>query len=238
MPRSDPLDFDAGAKCVNVLYVLYALCVELSHTAHVSCCSECALYAVFSRTRAAVSVSSCTLRCFRLLGSTRYSRRSPLTLFNYAGYTGPLDSCSIYGSGTAGDMLRQMLRSGASLPWQDVLRAMTGSSSMSTRPILRYFKPLYDFLYRHNRLQPTAIGWGDDFYMSSPSQTTPGSPSSSDSSSSPAGSVVLSLVLVLIILWIAFKTRRQIRMRQRPIVEFEDMNEFGYSLSGRRFNQI
>ena len=130
-----------------------------------------------------------------------------------------------------------MLRSGASLPWQDVLRAMTGSSSMSTRPILRYFKPLHDFLYRQNRLQPTAIGWGDDFYISNPSQTAPVSPSNY-STSSPAGSVVLSLVLALIILWVAFKTRRQIRMRQRPIVEFEDMNEFGYSLAGRRFNQI
>ncbi len=178
------------------------------------------------------------MRCFRSLCNCRSSHRSPRTSFNSAGHTGPLDSCSVYGSGAAGDLLQQMLRSGASLPWQDVLRAMTGSSSMSTRPILRYFKPLYDFLHRQNRLQPTAIGWGDELYMSSSSQTTPVSPSSSDSPSSPAGSVLLSLLLALIILWVAFKTRRQIRMRQRPIVKFEDMNEFGYSLAGRRFDQI
>ncbi len=108
---------------------------------------------------------------------------------------------------------------------------MTGSSSMSTRPILRYFQPLYDYLYRQNRLQPTPIGWGDDLYVSS-------SPASRDSSSSAAGSVVFGILLALIILWVAFKTRRQIRMRQRPIVEFEDMNGFGYSLATRRFNQI
>jgi hypothetical protein len=139
----------------------------------------------------------------------------------------------VYGSGAAGEVLQQMLRSGASLPWQDVLRAMTGSSSMSIRPILRYFQPLYDFLYRQNRLQPTPIGWGDDLYVS-----TPSSPASGESSSSAAGSVVFGILLALIILWVAFKTRRQIRMRQRPIVEFEDMNGFGYSLAGRRFDQI
>jgi peptidyl-dipeptidase A len=160
----------------------------------------------------------------------------PLTHFNYSGHTGPLDSCSVYGSVAAGDVLQQMLRSGASLPWQDVLRAMTGSSSMSTRPILRYFKPLYDFLYLQNRLQPTSIGWGADLHFTSPSPATTAATASS--SSSTTGTVVLSLVLTLIILWVAFKTRRQIRMRQRPIVEFEDMNEFGYSLAGRRFNQI
>ena len=158
---------------------------------------------------------------------------SPISL----GHTGPLDSCNVYGSVAAGDILQQMLRSGASLPWQDVLRAMTGSSSMSTRPLLRYFKPLYDFLYRHNRLQPTAIGWGDDFYISSTSSSASQS-LSSDFSSSVAGAVTFGLALALIILWVAYKTRRQIRMRQRPILEFEDMNEFGYSLAGRSFNQI
>ena len=149
------------------------------------------------------------------------------------GHTGPLDTCSVYGSLAAGDVLQQMLRSGASLPWQDVLRAMTGSPSMSTRPILRYFQPLYDFLHRQNRLQPTAIGWGDDMYMTSPPDAAP-APSSGDSNNTVAGSVTLSLVLVAIFLWVAYKTRRQLRMRQRPIKQFEDMNEFGFKLVGHR----
>jgi hypothetical protein len=154
-----------------------------------------------------------------------------------AGHTGPLDSCSVYGSGPAGNVLQQMLRSGSSLPWQDVLRAVTGNSSMSTRPLLRYFKPLYDFLYSQNRLQPTAIGWGDDLFMSSPLPPDPKS-FSIDSNSSVAGAVTFSLVLALIIMWVAYKTRRQIRMRQRPILQFEDMNEFGYCIAGHRIHTI
>jgi hypothetical protein len=171
------------------------------------------------------------VRCIRSLGNSYIpSKHIFHTLLISAGHTGALDSCSVYGSGAAGDVLQQLLRSGASLPWQEVLRAMTGNSSMSTRPLLRYFKPLHDFLYRQNRLQPTAIGWGDDLYMSSATASLP-----SDSNTSVAGTVTLSLVLAFIILWVAFKTRRQIHMRQRPILDFEDMNEFGYSLAGRRF---
>ena len=158
--------------------------------------------------------------------TSRITRHTSRIIRPSSGHTGPLDSCSVYGSLAAGDVLQQMLRSGASLPWQDVLRAMTGSPSMSTQAILAYFQPLYDFLYRHNRLQPTAIGWGDDVYMTSPP--------SSEGNNTLAGTVTLSLLLALIFLWVAYKTRRQMRMRQRPITRFEDMNEFGFKLVGHR----
>jgi peptidyl-dipeptidase A len=211
VPRSDPLDFDAGAKyhvAANVPYMRYFLAHILQFQFHAALCEASGHpAAVF---HPVLLISMCDV-----------------------GHSGPLDECSVYGSAAAGQVLQQMLRSGASLPWQDVLRAMTGNASMSTRPLLRYFQPLHDFLYRQNRLQPTAIGWGDDFYIS-----TQSSPASAQSSGSSAGSVVLGIALALIILWIAFQTRRQMRMRHSPIVCFEDINDFGFSSAGHGFHQI
>lgn len=43
-----------------------------------------------------------------------------------AGYTGPLNRCSIYGNKRAGERLRQMLAMGQSRPWPEALKAMTG----------------------------------------------------------------------------------------------------------------
>ncbi|UYV61432.1 hypothetical protein LAZ67_1004811 [Cordylochernes scorpioides] len=75
-----------------------------------------------------------------------------------AGHVGPLHTCDIYGSHTAGDKLAALLRLGSSMPWQDALARMTGGSGkLDARPLLNYFAPLR----RHIRdsLGNSTVGW-------------------------------------------------------------------------------
>jgi peptidyl-dipeptidase A len=59
-----------------------------------------------------------------------------------AGFQGPLDQCSIYGSDAAGKKLRATLAMGASKPWQDAMEALTGDRRADASAILEYFAPL------------------------------------------------------------------------------------------------
>ena len=74
-----------------------------------------------------------------------------------AGHTGPLHTCSVYGSNEAGERLAALLALGASKPWPDALEAMTGSRQMDAGPMLEYFSPLQGWLEREN--QGRACGW-------------------------------------------------------------------------------
>src|SRR5438270_1306407 len=47
-----------------------------------------------------------------------------------AGYTGPLDRCSIYGNKAAGERLNKMLTMGQSKPWPEAMEALTGEKGM------------------------------------------------------------------------------------------------------------
>ena len=47
-----------------------------------------------------------------------------------AGYKGPLNRCSFYGSKAAGAKLDAMLRKGASQPWQVTMKEMTGTDHL------------------------------------------------------------------------------------------------------------
>ena len=67
-----------------------------------------------------------------------------------AGYTGPLHRCSIYGNKAAGAKLKQMLEMGASRPWPEALKAMTGEDKMDATAILDYFAPLKAWLDQRN----------------------------------------------------------------------------------------
>jgi peptidyl-dipeptidase A len=67
-----------------------------------------------------------------------------------AGYEGPLNRCTIYGSEEAGQRLRTMLEMGKSRPWQDALEAMTGSREMDATAIIDYFAPLMEWLEEQN----------------------------------------------------------------------------------------
>lgn len=67
-----------------------------------------------------------------------------------AGYTGPLSDCSIAGSKAAGDKLRAMLALGASKPWPEAMKAITGEDKADATAILDYFAPLMKFLKEKN----------------------------------------------------------------------------------------
>jgi peptidyl-dipeptidase A len=74
-----------------------------------------------------------------------------------AGYSGPLHRCSVYGNKAAGEKLAAMLRMGASRPWPEALKAMTGEERMDATAMLEYFAPLKTWLDEQNRGR--AVGW-------------------------------------------------------------------------------
>jgi peptidyl-dipeptidase A len=74
-----------------------------------------------------------------------------------AGYTGPLDRCSIYNNKAAGAKLNQMLEMGESKPWQDELEVITGQREMDASAILDYYAPLKKWLDDQNKGHH--VGW-------------------------------------------------------------------------------
>jgi peptidyl-dipeptidase A len=74
-----------------------------------------------------------------------------------AGHTGPLHTCSIYGSKEAGKRLWAMLQMGASRPWPDALEALTGERRADATALLDYFAPLSKWLEEQNKGQ--TCGW-------------------------------------------------------------------------------
>ena len=74
-----------------------------------------------------------------------------------AGFTGPLNECSIYNNKEAGAAYWKMLSLGASKPWQDALFELTGERDMDATAILEYFAPLQKWLEEQNKGQ--TCGW-------------------------------------------------------------------------------
>jgi peptidyl-dipeptidase A len=68
-----------------------------------------------------------------------------------AGYKGPLNRCSVYGSKEAGAKLNAMLEMGASKPWPEALKVMTGTDKADASAIIDYFQPLIDWLKEQNK---------------------------------------------------------------------------------------
>jgi peptidyl-dipeptidase A len=78
-------------------------------------------------------------------------------LCKIAGQTGPLHTCSIHGSKAAGDRLRAMLSMGASRPWPEALKALSGETQADAGALLEYFAPLAKWLDEQNKGQ--TCGW-------------------------------------------------------------------------------
>jgi len=78
-------------------------------------------------------------------------------LSDAAGCKGPVHRCSIYGNQEAGRRLKEMLEMGASRPWQEALKKVTGTRQMDASAIRAYFKPLEDWLAEQNKGKP--VGW-------------------------------------------------------------------------------
>jgi peptidyl-dipeptidase A len=74
-----------------------------------------------------------------------------------AGHTGPLYTCSIFGSKPAGEKLKAMLAMGASKPWPDALEAVSGERQADARAMLDYFEPLSKWLDEQNKGE--TCGW-------------------------------------------------------------------------------
>ena len=74
-----------------------------------------------------------------------------------AGYSGPLDQCSIHDNPQAGAKLLAMLSLGASKPWPDAMEAIGAGRKADAGPMLEYFAPLVDWLSKANAGQQ--CGW-------------------------------------------------------------------------------
>lgn len=61
-----------------------------------------------------------------------------------------------------------MLSLGSSKPWPDAMEVLTGQRKMDAGPLIEYFKPLSDFLYKYNKENNIPTGWekSDSKYMS------------------------------------------------------------------------
>ncbi|ESO07109.1 hypothetical protein HELRODRAFT_76483, partial [Helobdella robusta] len=84
------------------------------------------------------------------------------SLCREAGERGPLYNCDFYRSKKAGRKLGRMLKKGNSVPWRALMRELTGQSDFKTSSILKYFKPLSDWL--DENIKDVPIGWpsGDE----------------------------------------------------------------------------
>lgn len=77
-----------------------------------------------------------------------------------AGYTGPLHRCSIYANPEAGARLRAMLALGASRPWPEALKMMTGEDRIDAGAVLDYFAPLKIWLDEQNAARRARVAGG------------------------------------------------------------------------------
>lgn len=95
---------------------------------------------------------------YHIPGNTPYVRYFIARILQYqfhralckvAGHTGPLHTCSIYGSKAAGDKLRAMLELGASRPWPEAL-AVLGETRLDASALKEYYEPLMSWLAQQN----------------------------------------------------------------------------------------
>lgn len=74
-----------------------------------------------------------------------------------AGYKGPLNRCTFFGSKEAGAKLNKMLEMGQSKPWPDAMEALTGQREGDASAIIEYFAPLKKWLDEQNK--GMKVGW-------------------------------------------------------------------------------
>ncbi len=98
---------------------------------------------------------------YHVAADTPYARYFIATMLQFqfhralcreAGYVGPLSRCSVYGNKQAGAKLQAMLEMGASKPWQEALKAVSGEEKIDGGALLEYFAPLKVWLDAQNKL--------------------------------------------------------------------------------------
>jgi peptidyl-dipeptidase A len=119
---------------------------------------------------------------YHVPGNTPYTRYFLANILQFqfykalcdaSGYKGPLYACSFYGNKAAGQKYLAMLSKGASQPWQDTLKDMTGSGKMDASALLEYFAPLQAWLQQQNEGQ--ACGW-QPLAPTAPTESQPAKP--------------------------------------------------------------
>ena len=103
---------------------------------------------------------------YHVAGNVPYSRYFLARILQFQFYramckaakqTGPLYTCSFYGSKAAGAKMAKMLEAGQSKPWQDILFDMTGERALDASAMAEYFQPLKVWLDRQNAGR--TMGW-------------------------------------------------------------------------------
>jgi peptidyl-dipeptidase A len=103
---------------------------------------------------------------YHIPGNTPYARYFLAAVYQFqfyramcreAGYQGPLNRCSVYGSEAAGRKFAAMLAMGKSKPWPEALKQMTGEDKLDASAIVEYFAPLLEWLKEQNK--GTRTGW-------------------------------------------------------------------------------
>ncbi|MBM4282338.1 MAG: M2 family metallopeptidase [Deltaproteobacteria bacterium] len=73
------------------------------------------------------------------------------SLCDAAGHKGPLHTCSVAGNKAAGKKLSEMLAMGASKPWPEAMKKLTGTEQMDGGALIAYFEPLSKWLKDQNK---------------------------------------------------------------------------------------
>ena len=103
---------------------------------------------------------------YHIPGNTPYARYFLAAILQFqfhrglcavTGFDGPLHRCSIYDSPEAGAKLKTMLEMGASQPWPEALRVITGRRELDATAITEYFAPLKEWLDIQNTER--TCGW-------------------------------------------------------------------------------
>ncbi len=103
---------------------------------------------------------------FHVPGNTPYTRYFLARIYQFqfhralckaAGHAGPLTTCSIFDSKAAGKKLQAMLEMGASKPWPEAMKAISGESEGDPGALLEYFAPLSKWLEEQNKGE--TCGW-------------------------------------------------------------------------------
>ncbi|HEX4854911.1 MAG TPA: M2 family metallopeptidase [Arenimonas sp.] len=79
------------------------------------------------------------------------------SLCDASGHTGPLYTCSFANNPEAGKRYWAMMQRGASQPWQQTLKELTGGEQMDASAVLEYFAPLQAWLKEQN--EGKTCGW-------------------------------------------------------------------------------
>ncbi|WP_295364416.1 M2 family metallopeptidase [Arenimonas sp.] len=103
---------------------------------------------------------------YHVPGNTPYTRYflSHILQFQFykalcdaSGHEGPLYTCNFAENPEAGKRFWAMMQRGASQPWQQTLKELTGGEQMDASAVLEYFQPLQSWLQEQN--QGKTCGW-------------------------------------------------------------------------------